>query len=105
MLAPADGTGDERFAVLDFEWSGRDVWVADLTRLAVGPWRDDPELAAAFLAGYGRAIGALDRAMLLRCAAARAVFLAVWGHRHGEVALERSARDQFARLSGELPAD
>jgi Ser/Thr protein kinase RdoA (MazF antagonist) len=102
VLAPVDGAGGDRFAVIDFEWSGRDVWVADLARLAAGPWREDPELAAAFLAGYGRALGAVDRAMLLRCAAVRAVFLAGWGHRHGEVALERSARDQFVRLATEL---
>ncbi|BCJ36672.1 hypothetical protein Athai_41750 [Actinocatenispora thailandica] len=107
LLAPVDAVAGpapagDGFAVIDFEWSRRDVWVCDLVRLAAGPWCDDPGLAAAFLAGYGSALDAADRARLLRCAAVRTVFLAAWGRRHGEVALERGAREQFARLSRAL---
>ena len=108
LLGPVDAAATragERFAVIDFEWSARDVWVSDLTRLALGPWRDDPDLAAAFLAGYGRSLGAVDHALLLRCAAVWAVFLAVWGRRNGEVALERGAREQFGYVAAALSAD
>lgn len=71
---------DSRLHVLDFELTRPDVWISDLTRLAMGPWRGNPEQQEAFLDGYGRVLDDADQAILRSCCALNTVFLIAHAH-------------------------
>ncbi|AVT28936.1 hypothetical protein C6361_04880 [Plantactinospora sp. BC1] len=99
LVTGADRHGAERRVhVIDFEWAGPEVWVNDLNRLYFGPWRGRPDLADAFLAGYGRTLDDADRAILHACAALTAVFIVVWAQRRGEPGFAEAWRQNLRRL-------
>ncbi|MEQ4304612.1 phosphotransferase [Plantactinospora sp. B6F1] len=87
-----------RVQVIDFEWTAPEVWVNDLNRLYFGPWRDRPDLADAFLAGYGRTLDDADRAVLHACGALTAVFIVVWAHGRGDPGFAQAWRQNLHRL-------
>ena len=87
-----------RVHIIDFEWARPEVWVNDLARLYFGPWRGRPDLQDAFLDGYGRAIDADDRAVLLACGALSAVSTVIWSHAQGDAAFEEIGRGNLRRL-------
>ncbi|MFY1671000.1 hypothetical protein ACN27G_13675 [Plantactinospora sp. WMMB334] len=89
---------DGRPHVIDFEWTGPEVWVNDLNRLYFGPWRDRPDLRDAFLAGYGRTVDAADRAVLHACGALTAVFIVVWASGRGDAGFADAWRRNLHRL-------
>ncbi|MDG4787447.1 hypothetical protein O7626_16155 [Micromonospora sp. WMMD1102] len=91
-------TGDRQVHVVDFEWAGPEMWVNDLNRLYFGPWRDRPDLAEAFLAGYRRTLGDADRAVLHACGALTSVFVVVWAHGRGEPGFAQAWRQNLHRL-------
>jgi Ser/Thr protein kinase RdoA (MazF antagonist) len=84
--------------VVDFEWSGLDVWVADLARLHLGIWATRPDLRRAFLSGYGRDLDEGDRAMLHGCAVLTAVWLVVKAHETRQPSFEDASRAALLRL-------
>jgi Ser/Thr protein kinase RdoA (MazF antagonist) len=84
--------------VVDFEWSGLDVWVADLARLHLGIWATRPDLRQAFLSGYGRDLDDGDRAMLHGCAVLTAVWLVVMAHETRQPSFEDASRAALLRL-------
>ncbi|HUB40349.1 MAG TPA: phosphotransferase [Streptosporangiaceae bacterium] len=84
--------------VVDFEWSSRDVWVADLARLHLGIWATRPDLREAFLGGYGRDLDEGDRAMLRGCAVLTGVWLVVKAHETGQPSFEEACRAALLRL-------
>jgi Ser/Thr protein kinase RdoA (MazF antagonist) len=72
----------DRVYVIDFEWSVRDFWANDLGKLFFGWWRTQPEQEEAFLDGYGRALAATDRAVLLGSYALTATWHTIWAYTH-----------------------
>ncbi|MEO3930206.1 hypothetical protein ABGB07_41115 [Micromonosporaceae bacterium B7E4] len=99
LVAPAGRQrAERRVHVIDFEWAGPEVWVNDLNRLYFGPWRDRPDLADAFLAGYRRTLDDADRAVLHACGALTAVFIVVWAHGRGEPGFAQAWRQNLRRL-------
>lgn len=79
----ADGT----VKVIDF---GRFAWrpaVSDFCRLATQQWRRDPQLEAAFFAGYGGDPRTPDRWRMF--ALHEAIGTAVWAHQVGDEPFER----------------
>jgi Ser/Thr protein kinase RdoA (MazF antagonist) len=87
--------------VIDFEHARLDVWLADLARLHLGIWPDQPDLKAAFLAGYGRQLSDTDHAILQGVAALTATWLVVKAREIRQPALEDAFRAALQRL---LPA-
>lgn len=86
--------------VIDFEWSGLDVWVADLARLHLGIWVSRPDLQQAFLEGYGQDLGGTDRRLLHGCAVLTAVWLVVKAHETRQPDFEEASRTALLRLIG-----
>jgi Ser/Thr protein kinase RdoA (MazF antagonist) len=84
--------------VFDFEWSGPDAWVADLARLHLGVWPTRPDLRQAFLQGYGRHLGAVDRVALHGCAVLTGVWLLSKAHETGQPSFEDACRTALLRL-------
>jgi Ser/Thr protein kinase RdoA (MazF antagonist) len=89
--------------VIDFEWSGLDLWVADLARLHLGIWASRPDLREAFLAGYGRDLSAADRRALHACAVLTAVWLVVKAHETRQPSFEDASRTALLRLIDRVP--
>jgi Ser/Thr protein kinase RdoA (MazF antagonist) len=89
---------DDTVHVVDFEWSGLDVWVADLARLHLGIWATRPDLREAFLSGYGRDLDEGDRAMLHGCAVLTGVWLVVKAHEMRRPSFEDACRAALLRL-------
>lgn len=84
-----------RLRVVDFEHSRPDLAVLDLAKLAAR-WR--PELATAFLRGYGRRDEDLRDSLRLALALHGVASLA-WGHTHGELAFVDEGRLALSRAS------
>jgi Ser/Thr protein kinase RdoA (MazF antagonist) len=89
--------------VIDFEWSGMDLWVADLARLHLGIWADRPDLRMAFLAGYGRELSDADHRALHACAVLTAVWLVVRAHETRQPSFEDASRTALLRLIDRAP--
>lgn len=88
-LAADDGA----LVVIDFEHARPDLWLADLVRLWTGPWRSQPALREAFLAGYGRDLRDDEEETLRRLAALFALSTVVWAREHGDGAFEAHGRE------------
>jgi len=56
-----DGLG---LGVLDLGQARPDVWISDLVKLEVGPWRQDPRTRAAFMRGLGRDLSLTEQEWL-----------------------------------------
>jgi Ser/Thr protein kinase RdoA (MazF antagonist) len=82
-----------RLHVVDFEHSRPDLAQVDLAKLATH-WR--PELATAFLRGYGRTHDELRESLRLALALHGLASMA-WGRRHGEAAFVDEGRLALAR--------
>jgi hypothetical protein len=89
--------------VIDFEWSGMDLWVADLARLHLGIWASRPDLREAFLTGYGRDLSDADHKALDGCAVLTAVWLVVKAHETRQPSFEDASRTALLRLIDQAP--
>lgn len=89
--------------VIDFEWSGMDLWIADLARLHLGIWANRPDLRKAFLAGYGRDLSDADHRALHACAVLTAVWLVVKAHETRQPSFEDASRTALLRLIDRAP--
>ncbi len=89
---------DDALYIVDFEWSRTDVWVSDLARLHLGIWEARPDLQAAFLRGYGRALGDTDQGILHGCAVLTAVWLLIKARETGQPSFEDATRASLHRL-------
>nr|WP_276603933.1 phosphotransferase [Nannocystis pusilla] len=85
----------DRLCVLDFEHARLDAPEADLVKLRTDVWPDRPDLAEAFLAGYGPltadAAARLDVLLALHAAATLA-----WAERHDDPAFRALGRRALA---------
>jgi thiamine kinase-like enzyme len=87
-----------RLYVVDFEWTGPDVWISDLARLHLGAWASRPDLQDAFVHGYGRELDDTDRAILHGCAVLIAVWLIVKARETRQPSFEDASRAALQRL-------
>lgn len=81
-----DGTS---LTVLDFGHARPDSAVADLVKLAAGPWRRDLSLKEAFQRGYRGPYDRRREAQLSSLCALHGLATASWGARHGDEAARR----------------
>ncbi|WP_445398661.1 phosphotransferase enzyme family protein [Streptomyces sp. LE64] len=88
-----------RAAWIDFERARFAPAVQDFVRLAAGPWADRPALRSAFLAGYGRRPGPVERHALRCFAALDAAGALVWGAQQGDAEIVARGRRTLARLT------
>ena len=84
--------------VIDFAESRWDVPAADLCRLSLGPWWDQPHLADAFLAGYGRRLEEHEAAYVSAHVVTNAVVSVWFNQRHGRTEERDAARDRLHAL-------
>ena len=89
--------------VIDFEWSGMDLWVADLARLHLGIWANRPDLRKAFLAGYGRDLSDAGHRALHACAVLTAVWIVVKAHETRQPSFGDASRTALLRLIDRAP--
>ncbi len=95
-LVSADGAWA---GVIDFEFCYPDVRVAEFTRYPEWEWLLRPDLVAALLEGYGRALTPLEERQCLFEHVNYAVGMIVWGCQHeyfGSAAEGREALDHLA---------
>lgn len=78
--------------LLDFGLSTWDVWVRDLVRLTYWDWADNPALATAFLAGYGRALSEVDERLLAGLGAVIALRTVLWARDHRDESFAERGR-------------
>lgn len=70
--------------LIDFGLSTWDVWVRDLIRLHYWDWQGRPDLAEAFLDGYGRVLTTVDQRLLRALGALTGLRTVVWAFEHGD---------------------
>jgi Ser/Thr protein kinase RdoA (MazF antagonist) len=87
-----------QLAMIDFERAETGPAVRDLVRLEYGPWDQRPDLRAAFLDGYGRALTHAEEQALPRLAALDALSGLHWGTLNDDREVICRARRTFARL-------
>jgi Ser/Thr protein kinase RdoA (MazF antagonist) len=88
-----------QLALIDFERAEPGPAVRDLVRLAYGPWDQRPDLRAAFLSGYGRALTPAEEEALPRLAALDALSGLHWGTLHQDREVTDRAHRTFDRLA------
>lgn len=91
-----------RLGVLDFGQARPDVWLVDALELWDRDWVDDPALADAFFAGYGRRPDPTEQRQRSQLALLRGLATATWGERHGHADLSRRGRALLARALAEV---
>lgn len=97
LLVDADGV----VRIIDFGAARWEFAVFDFVRPAYGVWRERPELARNFFAGYGRRLSEAERVVLDAYLALHAVTQALRGRARGAAWAVRQAR---ARLLADDPA-
>lgn len=96
LVTTEKGEGAVRLAVIDFEHSRPDFWLADLEKLCASGWDADSE--AAFWTGYGRTLTAAEWTLLEQRSALAALATVVWACEHGDAAFEAQGRAQLSGL-------
>lgn len=81
-----------RVHVLDFEEMQPDAWVVDLSRMAIGWWRDRPHLMDAVHEGYGRTPTDDELHVMRCCYAVTAIRHIVLATRFGKAEYAESVR-------------
>ncbi len=84
--------------VIDFADSRWQFRGHDLTRLYFGPWWERPDLAAAFLDGYGQPLSDADREFICLYGPTAVIVTAVWGRLHSAAPVEERGRERLAQL-------
>jgi Ser/Thr protein kinase RdoA (MazF antagonist) len=74
-----------QLGVVDFEHARLDLGLGDLCKLAVDCWDPHPPSKAAFLAGYGRDLSALEHAQLGALIVLHGLASLAWGQERGVV--------------------
>jgi aminoglycoside phosphotransferase len=90
--------------VIDFEFAYWDVRVTDFSRDPDWAWVVRPDLADAFLEGYGRPFSPAQEQQLLVSRAAYALSAVVWGRDHAFYGFTREGHAALAHLSALLSA-
>jgi aminoglycoside phosphotransferase len=90
--------------VIDYEFSGWDVRVADFSRDPGWTWMRKPERVAAFFAGYGRRLSAAEEEQLLVAYTEYALSAIVWGRENSFFGFEGEGHAALARLAELLKA-
>jgi Ser/Thr protein kinase RdoA (MazF antagonist) len=85
--------------VIDFEFAYWDVRVADFSRDPDWAWIVRPDLADAFLEGYGRPFSPAEEQQLLVSRAAYALSAVLWGHDYAFHGFEREGHAALAHLA------
>ncbi|MGY6502013.1 MAG: phosphotransferase enzyme family protein [Acidimicrobiales bacterium] len=89
-----DDTG--HVSVIDFESVRHAPWFEDLRRVWWNEWADDPELADAFFAGYGRRPTDDEVRSLEVVSSLEHITTIVWAHEHDDEPFGARARDLLA---------
>lgn len=80
--------GDKLY-LIDFEHAGLDYWLFDIQRLHDATFRFQPQLKAAFMAGYGRELSVQDEKILNLHGAFKALTTIVWASQHRDSEFEQ----------------
>ncbi|MCA9707376.1 MAG: aminoglycoside phosphotransferase family protein [Myxococcales bacterium] len=99
------GPGGPRLGVVDFGQARPDDWLVDVLKLWDRSWVQQPDLADAFWAGYGRRLDPAEVHRLRQLALLHGLATATWGHRHGDRALAEHGHATLERALGEVEAD
>lgn len=83
---------EPRLGVIDFGQARPDAWLVDAVKLWCGPWHDEPALADAFWAGYGRMPDEREQAALRQLVLMHGLATAVWAGRHAHAELSAHGR-------------
>ncbi|MET3163280.1 UNVERIFIED_ORG: thiamine kinase-like enzyme [Arthrobacter sp. UYEF10] len=87
--------------VIDFGRADRRPWVHDLVRLSHQQFVHRPELADAFHAGLGKAVGPVEAGLWRLENLNQAIGTVVWANQVGDTAFEQTGRAMVGRvLSG-----
>lgn len=84
--------------VIDFEFSGWDLWVKDFTRDPDWHWINRPDLVESLLEGYGRPLSPTTRKQLLVGHTEYALNAILWGHENRFYGFEREGHESLAHL-------
>lgn len=93
QIARLDG-----FFVVDFEHAHLDCPLFDIVKLWTDLWGERPDLEAAFFAGYGRALGALELKQLRVLAAMHAMATVAWAHEHADLHFQALGQRALRRV-------
>ena len=85
--------------VIDFEFSGWDVRVVDVSRYPNWEWIHRPDLLEAFFEGYGRPLTSVEvlQCLILRCQYALGAI--VWGHENAFYGFEEEGRRALKHIA------
>jgi tRNA A-37 threonylcarbamoyl transferase component Bud32 len=89
---------DGTLSVIDYEWARLDAPASDLARLHIGAWTGRPDLAEAFLDGYGRQLGDADHAILRGCAVITAIWLIIKARETAQPVFEQASKAALDQL-------
>lgn len=88
--------------IIDFEFAYWDVRIADFSRDPDWAWVVRPDLAVAFLEGYGRPLTAAEGQQLLVARAAYALSAILWGRDHAFYGFAREGHVALTHLAALL---
>ncbi len=92
--------GQGGFFVVDFEHAHLDCPLFDIVKLWTDVWGERPDLEAAFFAGYGRALGAVEQQQLRVLAAMHAMATVAWAHEHADLHFQALGQRALRRVLG-----
>lgn len=92
--------GLDGFYVVDFEHAHLDCPLFDIVKLWTDLWGERPDLEAAFFAGYGRGLGAVERLQLRVLAAMHAMATIAWAHEHADLHFQALGQHALRRVLG-----
>lgn len=88
--------------VIDFEFAGWDVRMADFTRYPNWEWIDRPDLIDAFCAGYGWDFTPAEESQRLVCHILYALAAVVWGQENDYFGFAAEGRRALSLLANQL---
>jgi aminoglycoside phosphotransferase len=91
--------------VIDFEFAGWDVRVADFSRDPNWAWIRRPDLFAAFVDGYGRPFTPAEEVQLVVAHTEYALDAILWGRDNAFYGFEQEGHEALARLAAVLSQD
>ncbi|MBL8976076.1 MAG: aminoglycoside phosphotransferase family protein [Myxococcales bacterium] len=86
------------FYVVDFEHAHLDCPLFDIVKLWTDVWGERPDLEAAFFAGYGRGLTALEQEQLRVLAAMHAMATLAWAHEHADLHFQALGEHALRRV-------
>lgn len=92
--------GLDGFFVVDFEHAHLDCALFDIVKLWTDVWGERPDLEAAFFAGYGRSLGAVEQEQLQVLATMHAMATVAWAHEHADLHFQALGEHALRRVLG-----